>query len=81
MDLEKDLNIITYRFPPGNLNAPYRGVRFIHKETGISFSSHVHRSSQQNHFECFIQIKRLVREFYNHHEIIPFKYFKLILEK
>lgn len=81
MNLEKDLIVTTYRYPPLDLTAPYIGVKVTHKDTGITFESHIHKYKQQNLFECNVEIQRLVREFYSKHEIISFKYFKLIVEK
>ena len=78
---ETDLKIETFRCDPLDLSSPYVGVKVTHKQTGLSYECSKYDYYRQNKFECILQILGIVREFYNKHEVIPFKYFSLILEK
>lgn len=78
---EDDYIIEAIRRDSSDLNSPMIGAKITHRATGLDYVSTGYSSFTANKAECVYQILGIVREFYDKHEVIPFKYFSLILEK
>lgn len=78
---EDDYIFESFRKDPLDLNSPQIGCKITHKRTGLCHTSVYYRSYTANKAECIYQILGAIREYDSKYEVIPFKYFSLILEK
>lgn len=78
---EDDYIIESFRKDPLDLNSPQIGCKITHKRTGLYYANVSYRSYAANKAECIYQILGAIRKYDSKYEVIPFKFFSLILEK